>query len=43
MHRYLPAHLPGYARPGRFSKAALGFCCMAYGGLAIAYVVMLAP
>lgn len=38
MHKQMPRHLPGFARPGRFSRWALGITCAGYAGLAVAYL-----
>jgi len=37
-HRFLPRHLPSFARPGKFAFGAMLITCLAYLGLAAAYL-----
>jgi hypothetical protein len=38
-HIFLPRHLPPEARPGRISLVFLVLSCLAYGFLAVAYIL----
>jgi hypothetical protein len=38
-HVYLPRHLPAAARPGKLSLVFLAISCLAYGALAVAYLL----